>query len=189
MTYDVGVEPEPAEPHLVTEDEDGRRAGLPVAGKNTPAEQRRDSEKLKRVVAHRVGVEGLQPIARAHKRRRFPHGHRVGEDPVLPLIIQKLRNREVVPVLRSCAVRFDNPESVDALAVGIRERVQQYVIDDAEDRRRRTDSQSESGHAGEEKSMIVAEAPNGEAQVLPKQVHIGSVQHLTAQSRPLHLRE
>ena len=156
-------------------DEDGRRAGLPVAWNNTAAEQRRDSEKLERVVGHRVGVEGLQPFARAHQRRRFPHAHRVREDPVLLLIIQKLRNGEVVPVLLcSFAGGFDNPESVDAVAVGIRERVQQYIIDDAENRRRRTDAQSESSYTGEEKSMIFSEAPNTEAQVVPKQVHIWS---------------
>src|SRR4029077_10535692 len=67
LAYNIRVEPEPAEPHLITKNEDGRCAGLPVAGNNTAAEQRRDAEKLERVVAHRVGVEGLQPIARAHE--------------------------------------------------------------------------------------------------------------------------
>jgi hypothetical protein len=112
----------------------------------------------------------------------FPHAHGVGEDTVLPLIVQKLGNRKVVAILCAFAVRFDNAESVDALAFGIRERVQQYVIDDAEDRRGRTDSQPERGHTGEQKSMILAEAPQPEAQVLPERVHIGSALQITAQN-------
>jgi len=46
----VGVEHESAQPHLVTVDEDSRRAGLPVAGNNPAAEPGRDSKKLERVV-------------------------------------------------------------------------------------------------------------------------------------------
>jgi hypothetical protein len=68
------------------------------------------------------------------------------------------RNGEAIPVL-GFAVGFDNPESVDPLAVGIRERVEQDVIDDAEDRGGRTDSQAESGYRGEQKSMIFAQTP------------------------------
>src|SRR6185295_11400104 len=35
LAYNIRVEPEPAEPHLITKNEDGRCAGLPVAGNNT----------------------------------------------------------------------------------------------------------------------------------------------------------
>jgi len=39
-----------------------RRARLSVVWNNTAAEQRRDSEKLERVVGHRVGVEGPEQL-------------------------------------------------------------------------------------------------------------------------------
>ena len=95
------------------------------------------------------------------------------EDPVLLLVIQELRNGEVIPFECLFTVPFPDLESVNAVSVRVRERVQQHAIDYAEDRGGGTDAEAESGDAREQKSAVLQNAPDGEAKVLPENAHMG----------------
>jgi hypothetical protein len=73
----------------------------------------------------------------------------------LLLILEEFRNREEAAPT-SFGVPCDDLEGVDALAIRIGERVQQDVVDDAENRGGGTDSQAESQNCDRREAGVVA---------------------------------
>src|SRR5579871_75608 len=104
---------------------------------------------------------------------------------VLRLVIQELRNRKVLaPRIRAVAGVI-NLDRVNPIAVRVRKRIQNHVVDHRKDGRSGTNPERERKHGRKKKRSILMNGPQTKAQILKEPAH----SEARATSRPAQLSE
>ncbi len=155
--HDVRITAEPPLPVGVREHDVLRHVRAFVRRVEPAAEQRRDRERLQNVAHHRNGRDLLGFADPRHARRgREPHPD-VRERSVLVLICHEHRRRQPEPAghvreprRTGCGV----PDRHELVGIGIRQRLQQHAVDDAEHRgvRAATDCEREQRYGREQRT-------------------------------------
>ena len=90
---------------------------------------------------------------------------------ILSLELEKLRHLEKRSATGAAAGRVVNLNHRDAAGVGIRKRIEQDILDDAENRRRSADSQRQVQDGEDRKGGTVYEAAKPVPEILPHCLH------------------
>ncbi len=159
---DAGVAPEARLPEPVTHHEDAVVAQDGFVGTEAAAELGLDPEGGKEVVGDAQAarnLRGLPGLGEVHVRKRI--GGNLAVAAHLGPKIEVVGRRDPAPrVLGNGAI-----DAVQLAAVGIRQRAQQNLVDDAERRRVGTDAESERDDGNEDEAGRATQRPDGEAEI------------------------
>ena len=165
------IEIEALEPHLVAHHEDRRRARLYVLLGRGPPEQRRNTQKPERVRSDQRPVELFRPLAARIEDIDVSRADRIAEDMALLLVIEIFRKLEETPSAGPAFIHVVNGERDDAARVHVGKRIEQHVLDHAEDRSRRADSERQRQRRERRESRLIAQPPQPVAKVLQDRPH------------------
>ena len=172
LADEARVGSEAARPHLVVHDENGRRAGPGVLGRERAAEGRAHAHELEVVRRHEAAVELLGAVGGRVEDVLRPAADHVFKRLDLSLVLEELRDLEVpAPALARLGgvADLDLHQAVD---VGVhRVRVDQHGLDDAEHRGGRPDPQGQGQDGEQGERRLLAETPGRVPDVLPRGGH------------------
>src|SRR5262249_41393362 len=180
LSHDTGIHAKASDPDFVTEDEYGRCPRYCVPRQNPAANERCYTEKLKGIARDEVRIERLQRLRTAHEHRLFPNAHSAVENVILLLVVEELRKRKIVAPFPFAGGAVVNPNLKYAMAVNVRERLQQHIIDNTKYGGARTNSQRERQDRGSNESAVLEHGPKTEADVLNQGFNKPSRAHISA---------
>ena len=159
------------DPHLVGHHEDRRRAGLRVVWHQRSSQDGGDAEELKGVRCRQAAGELFGAFGGRHEDVSHGPADHVVEHVILFLVLEELADLEERAPAGPRAAGISNHDRADPPRVQVGKRVEHYVVNDAEDRRRRADAerQGEHGQAGE--AGAIAEGAESVPEVLPEGLH------------------
>lgn len=122
-----------ADPRLVGHHKDGRRTGRGISRRERPTKQCRHSEKLEHVRCRPTAGELLGAFSGRYQHVFVRAANHVIEHVVLRLELEELRQLEERASAGPAAGRIVNLNHGDTTGVGVRKRIEQDVLNDAED--------------------------------------------------------
>jgi hypothetical protein len=137
----LGIEIKLLRPQLVTQHEDGRCARLPILRRDAPAEQCRHSQGSEYVRRYIRSLETLRAFAAGIENVLVRIPHDVLKHMVLLLVVEKLRDGKRCAPATIAAFHVVNHDQNDPACILIRKRIEQHVIDHAENSSDRADSE------------------------------------------------
>ena len=161
------------DPQLVGHDEHRRRARLRIVHHEPAPEVHRHAEEREVVRRHGGADELLGSLVGRLQHVLRRSANHVLEDRGLLLKIEEFRGLEERPAARPGVGRVPNLDRDDPVRILIRKGVQQDVLDDAEDGRRRPDAQGERDDRQGREAALTDESPQAVADVLPHRLHGG----------------
>ena len=176
---EVALRPEVLPP-VPLADEDGGRGSLLVVGRaEVPPEQRPDAEDPEEAGRHvrHVRARGLEGARNRHEVVVVP-GHRLETAVLIPEVVE-VRVRQA----RGPALRGDLEDGHDPARVGVRQRPKKDAVDDAEDGRRRADTERERDDHDRGDAGLLAQHPRRVPEVLPESAHVPSTGYGSAGER------
>src|SRR5215510_7099850 len=155
LAQNARIQVEALDPQFVGHHEDRRRARLGVVRRDAAAELRRHAQEAERVGRDIAAAELLHPVATVVEHVAERAADDLSEHVVLLLVIEEFRRLEESAPARTAAGRIVNLNGDHAARIRVRERVQQNVLDSAEDGGGRADAQRQCQHGNQRKAGLL----------------------------------
>ena len=140
LSQNLRVACKSSSPKLVAHDKHRRRSGAGIRWREVAPEKRFYIQELECISGDQAPVQRLRRAGASPKRPVLRSAHRAVEDVVSLLIVQKLRLRKCGPPARLARTRIMDLDQGQPGTVPVRERLEQDVVDHAEDGGRRSNS-------------------------------------------------
>src|SRR6185437_951395 len=183
LIQDLRIAIEPGGPQFVAHHKYWRRAGRSVPRRDAASEERGNAQKLEGIGGDEASIESLRAFAAGINNILFVGAGDAIENMVLLLIIEKLRRREASTAVIARLRRVANLKRNQPLGVAVRKRIEQNVLDHAENGRGRADAEREREDGEKRKGTILAKAPKTESRVAPERIHQSAFSDAVHQER------
>src|SRR4029077_360082 len=130
--------------------------------------QRGHAQKFERARCHIAAAEAVRALARSVEHVAAVIGDHPVKDVVLRHIVQKLWSAVASSPARLILFRVMNLDGNEVLRIRIRERLHEYVFNDAENGRGRADAQREGNYRNDSKTRAFPEVSSGVVEILPE---------------------
>jgi hypothetical protein len=169
---DPGIGAEARLPDRMAEDHDAARSLRSLLSREGAPERRPCSQDREEVGRHLRRGHGFGLAAAGQVQARVLDERHLLEDVVLTLPVEIVggRNGEGSHPREGCRGRR-MPDPHEPRGIGIRQRLEQDRVDDAEDGGVGADAESQDGNRGQGKSRALHEEPRSVPQILPKHRH------------------